>query len=191
MEKAKWPEWRQTEWAGWYLEYKFNQFTVDKSTSPNIIYTGQSNKSKQNGGFDFDIWFKKAQFYGDLKASDIKATEAPGNDQGTFIECINMFGRFWYVIYEHETKKDCEATSFKDVRAYNRYMKKDELSYAKRLKTGVKFTKMTILELNRFNFHEALSEFNQGHQPNGTARNPKFMIKKKDIDNFVIFRYNY
>lgn len=102
-----------------------------------------------------------------------------------------MFGRFWYVIYEHETKKDCEATSFKDVRAYNRYMKKDELSYAKRLKTGVKFTKMTILELNRFNFHEALSEFNQGHQPNGTARNPKFMIKKKDIDNFVIFRYNY
>lgn len=191
MEKANWPEWRQTEWPGWYLEYKFNQFTIDNSTSPHIIYTGQSNKGKQADAFDFDIWFKKAQFYGDLKASDITATEAPGNDQTTFIECINMFGKFWYVIYEHETKKDSEATDYKEVRAYNRYMKKDELSYAKRLKTGVKFMKMTILELNRINFREALAEFNQGHQPDGSARNPKFMIKKKDIDRFVVFRYNY
>lgn len=191
MEKAKWPEWRQTEWPGWYLEYKFNQFTVDYKTSPHIIYSGQSNKKKQNGSFDFDIWFKKSQFYGDLKASDIVAKEAPGNDQETFIECINMFGKFWYVIYEHETKKDSEENGYKDVRAYNKYMKKDELSYAKRLKTSVKFIKMTILELNRFNFHDALSEFNQGHQQDGTARNPKFMIKKKDIDNFVVFRYNY
>lgn len=191
MEKAKWPEWRQTEWPGWYLEYKFSQFTLEHGTSPQIIYTGQTNKSKQTGAFDFDIWFKKAQFYGDLKASDIKATEAPGNDQTSFIECINMFGKFWYVIYEHETLKDSEENGFKEVRAYNRYMKKDELSYAKRLKTSVKFMKMTILELNRINFREALSAFNQGHQPDGSARNPKFMIKKKDIDRFVVFRYNY
>lgn len=191
MEKANWPEWRQTEWPGWYLEYKFNQFTIDNNTTPHIIYTGLSNKSKQNGIFDFDIWFKKAQFYGDLKASDITKTEAPGNDQTTFIECINMFGKFWYVIYEHETKKDSEETNYNEVRAYNRYMKKEELSYAKRLKTSVKFMKMTILELNRINFREALSEFNQGHQPDGSTRNPKFMIKKKDIDRFVVFRYNY
>lgn len=191
MEKAKWPEWRQTEWPGWYLEYKFYQFTLDHGTSPHIIYTGQTNKRKQTGSFDFDIWFKKAQFYGDLKASDIKATEAPGNDQTTFIECISMYGKFWYVIYEHETLKDSEKDGYKEVRAYNRYMKKDELSYAKRLKTSVKFMKMTILELNRINFREALSAFNQGHQPDGSARNPKFKIKKKDIDRFVVFRYNY
>ena len=191
MEKANWPEWRQTEWPGWYLEFKFNQFTIDNSTAPHIIYTGQSNKKKQNDTFDFDIWFKKSQFYGDLKSSDITATEAPGNDQAAFIECINMFGKFWYVIYEHETKKDSEETNYKEVRAYNKYMKKDEMSYAKRLKTGVKFVKMTILELNRINFREALAEFNQGHQLDGSARNPKFMIKKKDIDRFVVFRYNY
>lgn len=191
MERANWPEWRQTEWPGWYLEYKFNQFTIDNGTSPHIVYTGQSNKRKQNAAFDFDIWFKKAQFYGDLKASDITAIEAPGNDQTAFIECINMFGKFWYVIYEHETKKDSEETDYKEVRAYNRYMKKDELSYAKRLKTGVRFMKMTILELNRINYREALSEFNQGHQPDGSARNPKFKIRKKDIDSFVVFRYNY
>ncbi len=192
MEQANWPEWKQTEWPGWYLEYKFNKFTIDNGTSPHIVYTGLSNKSKQNCVFDFDIWFKNAQFYGDLKASDITAKKAPGNDQTTFIECINRFGKFWYVIYEHETKKDSEATNYQEVRAYNRYMKKnDELSYKQRLKTDVKFMKMTILELNRINFREALSEFNQGHQPDGSARNPKFMIKKKDIDRFVVFRYNY
>ena len=191
MEKAKWPEWRQTEWPGWYLEFKFNQYTIDNNTYPDIVYTGQSNKGKGKDIFDFDIWFKKSQFYGDLKASDIASKYAPGNDQTTFIECINMFGKFWYVIYEHETQKDSNDTEYKDVCAYNRYMGKKELSYAKRLKTHVKFVKMTILELNRFNFHEMLSEFNQGHQPDGSARNPKFMIKKRDIDNFVVFRYNY
>lgn len=50
---------------------------------------------------------------------------------------------------------------------------------------------MTILELNRINYHEILTEFNQGHQPNGAKRNPKFMINKKDLDRFVVFRYNY
>lgn len=191
MEKAEWPEWRQTEWPAWYLEYKFNQFTIDNKTAPRIIYTGQSNKKKGEGVFDFDLWFKHHQFYGDLKASDINSKEAPGNDQTAFVECINKFGKFWYIIYEHETQKDSASNDYSNVRAYNRYMKKEELSYHGRLKTGVRFMKMTILELNRINFREVLTEFNQGHQPDGAKRNPKFMIKKKDIDRFVVFRYTY
>lgn len=189
MERANWSQWKQTEWPGWYLEYKFYNFTIEKHTAPIIIYTGISNKAKDK--FDFDIWFEQNQFYGDLKASDITKSSAPGNDQSTFIECINQYGKFWYVIYEHETEKDSEANNYENVRAYNKYMNKDELSYSSRLKTGVKFMKMTILELNRINFREALSTFNQGHQPDGSHRNPKFLIKKKDIDRFVVFRYKY
>ncbi|MCR5183968.1 MAG: hypothetical protein K6B46_04620 [Opitutales bacterium] len=198
MQINKWPEWRQTEWPGWYLEYLFNQFINDNDISSLMKYTGQSNKSKKNNEFDFDIWFPKHCFYGDLKASDITAKEAPGNDQRTFVECVNMCGKFWYIIYEHETEKDSEVNNYKNVRAYNKFIstvsggkKKDELSYAARLKTGVKFLKMIILELNRVNYREALTEFNQGHQPDGSARNPKFLIKKKDIDRFVVFRYSY
>ncbi|MBE6244800.1 MAG: hypothetical protein E7108_04695 [Bacteroidales bacterium] len=199
MKSNQWPNWRQSEWPGWFLEYRFNKFTIDKDTAPSMVYTGLSNKGHNNhsGIFDFDIWFKEHSFYGDLKASDINKNEAPGNDQQSFIECINMFGRFWYVIYEHETLKDSQENDFKTVRAYNKYIssvtgaKKDELSYANRLKIGVKFLKMTILELNQINYREALSIFNQGHQPNGSARNPKFLIKKKDIDSFVVFRYRY
>lgn len=191
MERAQWTQWRQVEWPGWYLEYKFNKFTIDKKTSPHIIYTGLTNKAKNKNNPDFDLYFKEDQFYGDLKASDISSKNTPGNDQTSFIECINMHDKFWYIIYEHETIKDSAENNYKNVRAYNQYMQKDELSYKKRLKTHVKFTKMTILELNRINYHEILTEFNQGHQPNGAKRNPKFMINKKDLDRFVVFRYNY
>lgn len=198
MYANKWPEWKQTEWPGWYLEFKFYKFTHEHQTTPFIIYTGQSNKSKGEGIFDFDIWFQHHQFYGDLKASDISAHEAPGNDQASFLDCINIYGKFWYIIYEHETIKDSQENGFQKVRAYNHYIQeadpkihKDELSYASRLKTGVRFLKMTILELNRINYHNALAAFNQGHQPDGSKRNPKFMIKKKDMDQFAVFRYNF
>lgn len=191
MKKNKWSQWRQTEWPGWYLEYKFNKFTIDKKTTPHIIYTGLANKVKNANAPDFDLYFKQEQFYGDLKASDILSNNTPGNDQTTFIECINMHDKFWYIIYEHETTKDSKENNYKNVRTYNQYMQKEELSYYKRLKTSVKFTKMAILELNRINYHEVLTEFNQGHQPNGAKRKPKFMIKKRDIDRFIVFRYNY
>lgn len=32
-----------------------------------------------------------------------------------------------------------------------------------------------------------LSDFKQGHQPDGTSRKPKFLIKKKDIDSFLVY----
>ncbi|MDE7376674.1 MAG: hypothetical protein K2N16_07480, partial [Muribaculaceae bacterium] len=65
--------------------------------------------------------------------------------------------------------------------------------YSRRMKNRVKFVKMSIIELNRVNFREALIDFNQGRQPDGKARKPKFNINKKVLenDNFVVFRYTY
>ncbi|MEE1118858.1 MAG: hypothetical protein U0K90_02915 [Bacteroidales bacterium] len=124
MERDQWTQWRQVEWPGWYLEYKFNKFTIDKKTSPHIIYTGLTNKAKNKNNPDFDLYFKEDQFYGDLKASDISSKNTPGNDQTSFIECINMHDKFWYIIYEHETIKDSAENNYKNVRAYNQYMQK-------------------------------------------------------------------
>ena len=61
------------------------------------------------------------------------------------------------------------------------------------MKNSVKFMKMSIIELNRVNFREVLTEFNQGRQPDGKARKPKFNINKEVLknDNFVVFRYTY
>ena len=74
-----------------------------------------------------------------------------------------------------------------------KYNNKNELSYKTRMKNSVKFMKMSIIELNRVNYREALTGFNQGRQPDGSARKPKFNINKKVLenDNFVVFRYTF
>lgn len=197
MYENEWSQWRQAEWAGWFLEYKFEKFTRENSTENQMRYIGSSNK--KNGELDFDIRFEEADFYGDLKASDVKKSETPGNDQSSLVECIYRYNRFWYVIYEHETKKD-SVHDYEATKARNKYIKsvdssysKDEMSYHQRMKHSVKFVKMTIIELNKANFREALKSFNQGKQPDGSARAPKFNIDKKTLsnDNYVVFRYSY
>ena len=198
MHQNEWHQWKQAEWAGWFLEYKFNKFTIDNDTTRQMRYVGSS--LKREGDLDFDIRFDEEDFYGDLKASDINKTETPGNDQKNLVECIYKFDKFWYVIYEHETIKDSEATGYEATRGRNRYIKsvdasydKDEMSYHERMKHSVKFMKMSIIELNRVNYREALKDFHQGHQPDGNARKPKFIINKEVLknDNFVVFRYTY
>lgn len=198
MHRNGWHQWRQAEWAGWFLEYKFNKFTVDNDVTEKMRYVGSS--LKRDGDLDFDIRFEDENFYGDLKASDIKKTETPGNDQENLIECIYQFDKFWYVIYEHETIKDSEKTSYEATKGRNNFIRsidssydKDEMSYHARMKNSVKFVKMSIIELNRVNFREALTQFNQGRQPDGNARKPKFNINKRVLenDNFVVFRYTY
>ncbi len=198
MHNNEWRQWRQAEWAGWFLEYRFNKFTIEQHVTNRMRYVGSA--LKREGDLDFDIHFDEADFYGDLKASDINQKETPGNDQRNLTECIYRFDKFWYVIYEHETVKDSEATGFEATKGRNRFIKsvdpsydKDEMSYHERMKHSVRFVKMAIVELNRVNFREALTEFNQGRQPDGHARKPKFNISKKVLenDNFVVFRYTY
>lgn len=197
MHAGQWRNWKQAEWAGWFLEFKFDKFIKDHKLSHIASYTGTSNK--RAGEFDFDIYFAESDFYGDLKASDIKHTETIGNDQNNLVECIYRYKRFWYVIYEHETIRDVEKDHTATI-ARNQYIrsvdpsyKKDDMSYSSRMKHSVKFMKMSIVELNAVNFREALKTFNQGHQPDGGKRAPKFNINKQVLknDNFVVFRYNY
>ena len=197
MHKNEWHQWRQAEWAGWFLEYKFNKFTIDNDITNKMRYVGSS--LKREGDLDFDIRFDEEDFYGDLKASDIRKKETPGNDQKNLVECIYQFDKFWYVIYEHETIKDSD-TDFEATKARNRYIKsvdpsydKDEMSYHARMKNSVRFVRMSIIEINRVNYREVLTDFKQGRQPDGSARKPKFNINKKVLenDNYVVFRYSY
>lgn len=199
MHINNWNKWKETEWPGWYLEYKMNSFIKEKCLERKILYVGSSNK--RAGELDFDLWFGEDNFYGDLKASDISKKEAPGNDQQNFIECINKYDKFWYVIYEHETIKDNENNNYDATRFRANYIKNnnewpnnkifDELSYHKRMKNSVKFIKMYIIELNRINFRSVLNDFNQGKQPSGDKRKPKFKISKNNIDNFIVYEQEF
>ena len=181
------------------MEYRFDSFLRKNSLEHKIKYIGSSHKKE--GELDFDLWFDSDNFYGDLKASDTDKKEAPGNDQSNFLECINKYDKFWYVIYEHNTVKDSKDNNYEATRFRTNYIKDnnewpankkwDELSYYSRMKNSVQFIRMYIIELNRINYRIALNDFNQGKQPNGGARKPKFKITKNNIDNFVIFKQDY
>ncbi len=192
-----WRQWKQTEWAGWFLEYKFDQFVKNNKLTSVAEYVGSTHKGHKEGIYDFDLWFGKSKFYGDLKASDIAEKVAIGNDQQTFIECIDHYGKFWYVIYEHMTRKDSAETLFQATKERDEFIRSIGLPVSEHsenhryIKHSVNFVRMSIFELNNINFRDALTEFNQGKQPDGSPRKKKFSIKKKEADNFVVYRYTY
>lgn len=191
MRDGEWYQWKGTEWPGWLLEFKLARFIKEEESETVMLYIG-NNKGPEM--LDFDLLFPQENYYGDLKASDIGASAAPGNDQESVLEAIARHGRLWYIIYEHETIKDAARNNEMAINRMNLlgtpYVEGQKISYASRMKHSVKFKRMRIFELNRVNMHEALSAFNQGHQPDGSARKPKFLINKRNIDNCIVFSYD-
>lgn len=193
MHAFEWPDAFQAEWAGFYLEYRVDEFL--RRTGGDRLVAFQ--KVKRRGDFDYDLAFKEppaAVFYGDLKASTVTANVAPGNDAADLRRCLEQYGRFWYVIYEHETWHSRDENDV-PVRAWNEWRRSmghsprkeyDPLSYASKFKSAVRYVGMKILEVNEANFHVVLGAFNQGHQPSGESRAVKVMIDKRYIDNFLI-----
>ena len=191
MKSKKWYQWKGTEWAGWFLEYELNEFIEQEQCQNTMMYIGNKKTSDL---LDFDLYFKNDEFYGDLKASDITKKEAPGNDKDATLEAINYNGKLWYVIYEHETKKDIDYNSEMAIARMELigkpYKEGSKISYKTRMKHSEKKKKMKILELNRINMHEVLRDFNQGRNSDGNERKAKFRITKKNIDNFTVYSYN-
>ncbi len=191
MKRAGWSKWKETEWAGWYLEFLFNKF-LEEERIEDIKYRGTQ---KQKDELDFDLRFlPPMNFYGDLKSSDIDKKDSPGNDQENVLRAISEYGKLWYIIYEHETIKDVTQNSEMAIRRMElvgeSYVLGGHISYQARMKHSVRFKKMIILELNKVNMNEILKEFRQGHQPSGDARKPKFLISKQNIDNCKVLEYS-
>ena len=190
MKNANWSKWKETEWAGWYLEFLLDNF-LKKEKISEIVYNGDKSKA---GRLDFDLHFTNGNFYGDLKCSDIAKKDAPGNDQQNVLEAISKNEKLWYIIYEHETIKDTERNSEMAIKRMELtgvpYEIGGHISYQSRMKHSVRFKKMKILELNKVNMNEVLSEFHQGRQPSGDARKPKFLINKNNIENYTILTYD-
>lgn len=192
-----WPDALQGEWPGFYLEYRAAQSFASTRGVASIEFL----KNKSKGQLDFDLRFIRdgeIQFLGDLKSSDYKKKDAPGNDQIDLYQAIQEHGRFWYLIYEHETilSKDRghiatrQWNLWKESIGYFTRARKpfNELSYAGRYKDSVRYLRMMVLELNQANVALALGDFKQGKQPDGAKRAVKAMIKKSRIDNFLVYR---
>ena len=190
MKTNNWEQWRQTEWAGWFLEYLTSDFIEKENFQNTMMYIGNN---KPEGLPDFDLYFNNDDFYGDLKASDINNSVVILNDQENTLKALHHNWKLWYVIYEHETKKDIDYNNemaIERMKLMGTYEEGSKISYKTRMKHSVNFKKMEILEVNEINRHLILQDFAQGHNSDGNERNLKFKIDKKDIDNFIIYSYN-
>lgn len=197
MHAANWPDKFQNEWAGFYVEFRLSNYVTEHGLSDFVAV----QKAKRKGEFDYDLRFLNhgvLEHYGDLKASNIAVNDSPGNDAADFFRCLSETGRFWYVIYEHETWHGRDRGNVSTI-AWNEWRRSvghvgrsklyDPLSYAGRFKEAVRFVSVKILEVNQANVGIVLGDFQKDFkQADGvTPRNGKVLIKKKDIDNFLIY----
>ncbi|MBO3089484.1 hypothetical protein [Cellulomonas dongxiuzhuiae] len=196
MHAGRWPDRFQNEWAGFYVEFRLSQYLADHGLTDLVVV----QKEKRRGEFDYDLRFLRGgvlEHYGDLKASSIAVKDSPGNDAADFFRCLAETGRFWYVIYEHETwhgrdRGDVSTIAWNEWRRsvghVGRSKEYDPLSYAGRFKEAVRFVSVKVLEVNGANVASVLGDFQEGFkQPDGSSRKGKVMIRKKDIDNFLIY----
>lgn len=194
MHVAAWPDTFQGEWPGFYLEFRLDEF-IRRHHLEGLV---QYQKDKSRGGYDYDLVFKRENqplYYGDLKASSASMIDSPGNDAATIERCVAEFGRFWYVIYEHDTWHSRDNRNLATI-AWNEWRRSvghvsrkefNPLSYAARFKESVHFFKMSILEVNEANLRVALGDFHQGRQPGGATRALKVKIDKRTIENFLVY----
>lgn len=196
MKDNDFSNWAQAEWQGWFLEFEFNKF-LEKNKIISISFTNSLIKDDSI----FDLFLNNLDFYADLKTSDSSKKQTLANDKSKLIESLNAHNKFWYIVYEHETildknnDEDFSATKFMNRLKFEsgkwpRNKSYNELSYGNKMKHSIKFKNMFVLEINKSNYIHILNEFNQGRQSSGESRKPKFLIDKKNIDNYLIYKEN-
>lgn len=208
MKKGGSAHWRETEWPGWYLEFKFQEF-LEKNNFK-ILYkenVKDSNNFKSIFKLDFDLWLENVGHYADLKSSSNHTNEFIGNDKQSVYLAVKNNHKLWYIVYQHDTIFDRDVVKNWDVdykksqareRAFlinesnsnnNKIVKED--SYFGRMKNSVQYSGMFVLELNKQNISHFAGTFRQGKQPDGSSRKVKVKFNKKLIENGVIYSYNY
>ncbi|WP_051521846.1 hypothetical protein [Mycoplasma leonicaptivi] len=188
MKENNWYQAKGVEWVGWFLEFKFNQFINDNNLKEFILMKDFKDKFK----LDFDLFFTKDNFYGDLKCSDLTKKQAIGNDQKNTLKAIEKYNKLWYIIYEHTTLKDKDFNNeMAKARMELFNIKDNKISYANKMKHSVIFKKMRIFEINQNNFKYILSDFKQRHNSgkNKNPRNLKFLLNKDNMNNSIIYTY--
>ena len=189
--KGYWPDTFFGEWQGAYTEFKLAHYLQDN----NLRHIVDLVKQKKTCELDLDLKF--SDFWGDVKTSNVYRTEAPLNDQEAVKTAVNECGKFWVVLFGIQTcDSPKKSNDFRELEKWNLW-KRDVgydngksfkiHSYASRFKPYVEYVDMKILEINKINMNYVLHDFNQGHQPDGSHRKPKYKINKKEMEVFTIF----
>ncbi|UUD35752.1 hypothetical protein NPA07_02655 [Mycoplasmopsis caviae] len=134
MKNNNFPKWKECEWPAFYLEYKFSCWTILKYINKYIKYLNNEFKNRK---LDFDISFPNSNFFGDLKASDIKKLDAMLNDAENIEYELEQYGKLWYLIYEHDTIKDKNLDNYPFTKKRLETIRIFEPDYKKRWRTFI------------------------------------------------------
>lgn len=174
----------QAEWIGFYFEYLFSDYLVEKNISENIFRF----LNFKNNYEIFDLWILDS-FYGDLKTHSLNSNAILGNDGKTVADAIKKHGKVWLITLFHNPIYDKEY-NYQLSKFWNGLQKKQNLdSYKNKMKNRTLLSKILVLEITKQN-QEYLKIFNQGKNSdrNNSIRKPKIKIDNKDLENFVIYR---
>lgn len=176
----------QPEWPGFYHEYKLDEYIkAHPGTEEDIQY----RQNKKSGAIDLDLFFPKVDTYGDLKAHSNESSGIQGNDWDTVMKVLQS-DSLYYIVLNHDTEKDRDHRNKVAIFWNTKLGKVNLLSYANKMKYSVKLTSYYVLEINKFN-KQYLDVFHQGHNSDGSPRNPKIQIKNKNIGNFLIHQMEF
>lgn len=170
----------QPEWPGFYLEFKLSNHIMKNNLENEISYI----QNKKDGQIDLDLYFPQTNSYGDLKAHSINTSGIQGNDYDTILNEV-QFHSIYYIVLNHETIKDSENNYNVTIYWNTKQGKENKMSYSKKMKAKVILKSYMILEINKSNIRY-LTKYHQGKNSNGKERNPKIIINKKELDNFII-----
>lgn len=176
----------QPEWPGFYHEFKLDKYIREHSKVKEDI---QYKQNKKSGEIDLDLFFPKIDTYGDLKAHSNTSSGIQGNDWDTIMKILQTKS-VYYVVLNHNTEKDSEYGNAVAIFWNTQLNKTNLLSYSKKMKFSVELTSYYVLEINKFN-KQYLDVFYQGHNSDGSPRNPKIQINNKNIGNFLIHKMDF
>ncbi len=175
----------EAEWPGFYVEFRFSEILRRLGLEDKIQYLGRKGKGEE--ALELDLFFGEESFYGDIKSSSISETTLYGNKIGTTDEAIEKYGKLWYIIYTFDSERDVNhgrVVSEWWSNKRNKERKSDgSFSYEKRMKYSIVLKEMYVIQIDKSNKHHLLREAEV------SGNRMKYALKKKDIDNFVLYRY--
>lgn len=189
MRAAKYSQWRQSRWEGWYPEFLLQNHLIEHPTE-SIVWWGK----KGAGEIDLDMKFPRIEnFYGDAK-SDNEDGETQGNKKETIETVINAGGKVWYVVFQWTREKDVDhggitthwwndALNDPGERVTGRPKPRD--TFLNQMKYSIHITRMEIFEIDAITF-PWMKEY-LPTKCDGKDRAPKVEIAKKDRERFRIF----
>lgn len=185
MQSADADNWRQTEWQGWYFEFKALPALINQ--------LGGGPKVIENTKFDYALYRPW-----DLKVhSSLGLGKKPNNgcqlnDQESMKQAVKVSG-LGLIILSGIPQYDDDSFS-----EWHKALRGKEGPVRRRLKNGFISEKIEFFhfsdsdELDRAVANKVLKEFKQGKQPTGEARAPKYLldISKARTDKIKIDELN-